>query len=476
MTTIAQYFQQPDAQRILLLHIARSDANATTYRISSKPYATEAADTPASTLYSPILAGLPEFRRTLNEPWDGGASTGFGTVTLIDDEAAYTNSVPASGFAAMTLPRGSVVTVKMAAPRHLYPLADAVTLAVGRVNRLGGDSDDRRTLEIVDQTKTIAAAPITVDVTQGPLTYGEAYHITPVLVDPGTLKYSVHGDGAVQSIDDVFDDGVPVTFTATASAGTFTLALAPAGKVTANVKGAKPSISGTPTYVTSTQAIMERLIARAGITGLSTSFSLPSDTIGYHISASTTLGECLTELARGCGGYWLIDRTGTLVVAQYPVPASGGTTFDSTAILDQVTWTEWDRLHNPIRYQYKPNWSPGLQAKPAATTAVANFLAGQGEVGGVSITPAAETTYTESPIFRTFFATQTPAQTVAERLRTLYSVPRKVMECTLPYSETLSIGSTLSLTFNGTTYDGAVIAVADVFGEGPPVQRLSVLV
>ena len=88
MTTIAQYFQQLDAQRILLLHIARSDANTTTYRISSKPYATESTDTPASTLYSPILAGLPEFRRTLNEPWDGGASTGFGTVTLIDDEAA----------------------------------------------------------------------------------------------------------------------------------------------------------------------------------------------------------------------------------------------------------------------------------------------------------------------------------------------------------------------------------------------------
>ena len=68
------------------------------------------------------------------------------------------------------------------------------------------------------------------------------------------------------------------------------------------------------------------------------------------------------------------------------------------------------------------------------------------------------------------------AQTVAERLRTLYSVPRKLMECTLPYSETLSIGSTLTLSFNSATYDGAVIAVADVFGEGPPVQRLSVLV
>ena len=473
--TISAYFQRPDAERILLLHIARSDANATTYRISSKGYATESTDTPASTLYSAILAGLPEFRRTLNEPWDGGASTGFGTVTLSDDQAAYTNSVPASGFATMTLPRGSVVTVKMAAPRHLYPLADAITLAVGRVNRVGGDSDDRRTIEIVDQTKTIAAAPITVTPSVGPLTYGECYHITPVLTDPGTLKYAVH-DGAVQSIDAVYDDGVPVTFTATASAGTFTLALAPVGKVTADVKGAKPTISGTPTYVTSTQAIMEQLISRAGVTGLSTSFSLPSDTIGYHIPASTTLGQCLTDLAGGCAGYWLINRTGTLVVAQYPLPASGGTTFDGTALIDQVTWTEWDRLHNPIRYLYKPNWSPGLQAKPAATTAVANFLAGQGEVGSVSITPAAETTYTESPIFKTYFAGNSAAQTVAERLRTLYSVPRKLMECTLPYSETLSIGSTLTLSFNGTSYDGAVIAVADVFGEGPPVQRLTVLV
>ena len=473
--TIATYFQRPDAERILLLHIARSDANATTYRISSKGYATESTDTPASTLYSAILAGLPEFRRTLNEPWDGGASTGFGTVTLTDDQAAYTNSVPASGFATMTLPRGAVVTVKMAAPRALYPLADAITLAVGRINRVGGDSDDRRTVEIVDQTKTIAAAPITVTPSVGPLTYGECYHISPVLVDPATLKYAVH-DAAVQSIDQVYDDGVPVSYTPTASAGTFVLAASPVGKVTADVKGAKPTISGTPTYVTSTQAIMEQLISRAGVTGLSTSFSLPSDTIGYHIPASTTLGESLTALASGCAGYWLINRTGTLVVGQYPVPASGGTTFDATALIDQVTWTEWDRLHNPVRYLYKPNWSPGLQAKPAATTAVANFLAGQGEVSSVSITPAAETTYTESPIFPTWFAGNSAAQTVAERLRTLYSVPRKVMECTLPYSEALSIGSTLTLSFNGNTYDGAVIAVADVFGEGPPVQRLSVLV
>ena len=75
---------------------------------------------------------------------------------------------------------------------------------------------------------------------------------------------------------------------------------------------------------------------------------------------------------------------------------------------------------------------------------MANFLAGQGEVGSVSITPAAETTYTESPIFKTYFAGNSAAQTVAERLRTLYSVPRKLMECTLPYSETLSIGSTLT--------------------------------
>ena len=63
-------------------------------------------------------------------------------------------------------------------------------------------------------------------------------------------------------------------------------------------------------------------------------------------------------------------------------------------------------------------------------------------MGSVSITPAAETTYTESPIFKTYFAGNSAAQTGGRAAAHLYSAPRKLMECTLPYSETLSIGST----------------------------------
>ena len=87
--TLSEYFATPDARRILLLEIQRTDAAATCYHISDEPYITDPADTPSSCAYSPIIggSGLPEFRRVVNDVFDGGASTGFGTVTLASTSA-----------------------------------------------------------------------------------------------------------------------------------------------------------------------------------------------------------------------------------------------------------------------------------------------------------------------------------------------------------------------------------------------------
>lgn len=470
--TIADYFAKADAERILLLHIQRSDASGTCYRISDAPYATDATDTPANVLYSPIIEGMPEFRRTLNNAFDGGASTSFGTITLTDDEAAYTVTAGGQGVAAMTLPRGAEVTILLAAPRDLFPLSDAIVLATGKVNKLGGSSAGQLTIEIIDASQEIRNKPIEIDPAVGPQCYGYRRNIEPFLIDTSGPTYAVH-TGAIEDVVAVYDDGVLLTlttdYTKDNANGQFTLTGSAVGRVTCDVKGAKPS-----TWLQSSEDIIDYLLDEAGVTGITRAIDLPTGLIGLYIAQSTTLGEVLDEITHGCAGAWWIDRDGDFIAEQYPLPASG-TEFDEITLLDEVQWEETDRLYDPIRYLYRPN-STKYQAKDGATDAQAQYAASDGLTDSLALaSPVAEFVYAESPIFATLFDQQADAEGVAERLRTLYGTPRKLIPATVPYTEALDIGTATTLAPPSQSFDGAVVAVSDVFDGTYPVQRITVI-
>lgn len=472
--TITEYFQTTTAQRILLVDCQRADASSTCYRLASEAFATESTDTPASMIYSAAIAkpGLPEFRRTLNDPWDGGASTGFGTLSLTTAVGAYTTST-SQGEGTMVLPRGTPVTMRVAAPRSLYPLADAIVLAVGKVQRLGGGSRGATTLEVVDGSQDLAQLPLTVAPADGPWVFGHVRNIRPALKDPATLKYAVNGGRRVHDFTAVYDDGVALSsgaYTKNVADGTFTLALDPVGTVTCDVQGDAPSSS----WLSTTTQVVNRVLDLAGVSGVTRSITLPSGTIGYAIESSTTLGNVLGELTHHCMGYWLIDRDGDLIVAQYPVPASGGTVLDESSLLGEVTWTETDRLYNPVHYAWRKNWTQ-YQAKPDATAAMAAFAAGSGEASSVSATPAAEYVYTASPTFQTFFDDSADALTLANRLLSMSGVPRKELSFAIPYSEAMTIGTLVSVRFGGQTLNAAVVAVTDVWDGAYPKQKLKAI-
>ena len=469
--TIAEYFERPDAQRVLLVDIQRSDASTTCYRLSDAYYVTEAGDTPPSLSYAPVIQELPEFRRTLSEPFDGEASTGYGTFRIADADVSYTAS-GGHGTGDIALRRGSAITVKMAAPRHLFPLSDAVPLASLKVRRIGGSSDGSITFEAIDRTQEIADKAITIDTAVGPQTWGYARNMTPFLTAPATLKYAVH-TGAVEDIVEVYDQGVAlgsgVGFTKNNAAGTFVLASSPAGVVTADVKGGK--VGGV--WLDSTAEIITQLLSNAGVS-ITTNINLPTGVVGIVISESTTLGEVLTQLCRGCAGYWLIDRTGELVAAQYPVPAGGGTTFDDLS-LSEASFEDVDRLYDKVRYAYRKNWTQ-YQALPAATTAQATFAASQGIENELTGTPAdTELDHETSPLFQTYFDAQADAQAVAQRLLDIYLSPRKLITTTVPYSEALDIGTAVTLGFDGQSFNGAVVSVVDRFGQQYPIQQITVI-
>jgi hypothetical protein len=470
--SIADYFAREDAERVLLLHIQRSDAPATCYRISDAPYATVAGDTPANVLYSPIIggSGMPELRRTLNDPFEGGASTSFGQITFTSPEANYTTGAGAQGTAVMVLPRGAVITAKVAAPREMFPLADALTLAIGKLNRASGSSEGELSVEIIDRSEFIAKQPINIDPEQGPRCFGYVRNFEAMQLSAADLLYAVNA-GPIESIEAVYDDGVlldPTDWTADLAAGRFTLTGSAVGKISADVKGAK--FGGV--WAASTQAILAGLLAEAGVT-IAQSYDLPTGTVGYAVTSHTTLGEVFNALTRGCAGYWLVNRLDTFVAAQYPLPV-GGDEFTEAQLLSEVQRSVVDRLISKVNFAYRKNWTK-YKAKDGATDAQSTFAAGDGLTDSVSITPAAEYVYDPAPDFITYFDQLSDAQGVAERLLDLYGVERQELTAVVPYRSALDIGSSVTLTFDGASYDCAVTSVVDVFDGNFPVQRITVI-
>ena len=476
MAAIDDYFATPEALRILLIEVWINTALGTRLYMSDTPYTTEASDATPNMRYSPVIGapGLPEMRRTLGELWDAGnASTSFGNVSLVGDSVSFRNSL-GEGLTTTTggFQRGAIVFARMAAPRDKFDASTAWLIASGAIGRCSGSSAGGMTFEITDGTSDLAEKAIAIDPTVAPICWGYCRNITPFLIDPATLKYAVH-DGPISDITAVYDQGALLTYpgqyTKNLAAGTFTLAASPVGVVTCDVQGAKPS----GTWLQTTAQIAADVLSRTGYGGASNFSTLPTGTIGLYVTQSTTQGKLLDRLMQGCAGYWVVNRSGTLVGAQYPVPASG-TVYDESSLLDEVAWTASDRLYGKLTYNYRTNWTT-YQARPAATAAQAAFAAGTGLNGVYTASMSSDTTYKDSPPLNTLFDASSDALTLATRVSSIYSVPRKIMSTVVPYKSLLDLGSLVTLTFGGNSYNGAVIEVVDVFDGNYPSQKITVL-
>lgn len=504
--TAAEYFRLKDAERILILEIARRTIPPLTYYLSDDKYETEHGDTPVDMVFSPIIggSGLPSFTRTLTDPLDGVAATSFGTVTLVDPNCAFnqeegdllTNSpiagdlldvdgagtmlavnASSSGIGAMVLRRGAAVAIKVAAPRRFYPYSQSVLLAMGQIAKLGGDSDGNTTVEITDGTDVIRRATIAVGASS-PLSFGRVRNVTAFVYDPATLTYSVH-DGQINAVLAVYDTGVLLTpgsgYTVDLVNGRFTLLANPAGPITADVEGAV--VGGT--WLSSTAQIAGELLRRGGITITQNYGSLPTDVIGIFFDQTQQLGDTLTALMRGCAGHWHVGRDGIFTADVFPVPSvnSGGAVYDSTLILAKVGFVADDRLHEVIHYSYRRNWTV-YQSLPGASATQASFsqlAAMDADLNLDSSLVDAEVIYNESTKLETYFDAQAPATSAAQRVLNVFSVQRQRLTTDLSYSDTLDLGTPLVLIVNGIAYSGVVLSVADQFNGEYPVQKVEVL-
>ena len=473
--TLSEYFQTEDADRILLIEIVRNDANSTTYYLSDSDYITEHDDTPANRFYSPVIGGtgLSDIRKVLNDPFSGQASTGFGQITLADNQVWTDTGGGVFDETPIELVRGALVTAWLSGPPRDFARSTALQLLKGKIGRSGGSSANEWTFEVLDGSQEISDKIVPVD--NKPLCFGYCRNITPFLTNPSLLEYHVH-DGPIDSVLAVYDQGSLLTLTTDysvdLSTGKITLVASPTGIVTADIRGAK--VSGT--WLDSTEEITAELLSRAGVS-ITQSYDIPTGVIGLYVTESTSLGVLLNQLMAGLAGYWLVDSNNEFYAAQYPVPqetvAIGS--YDSTQLLSEVRIEGEDRVYSKINYSYRKNWTQ-YQSLPGASTAQADFSKRQYlQSFEDSASPDLEIVYQESPQLNTLFDSQSDAQAVAQRLLSIYEVQRKIYSVDLPYTETLELGDNVSIAFGTETIVGCIISLVDVFDGGFPVNRVQIL-
>lgn len=449
--SLSDYFQDPNADRILLIEIQRSDAAETRYYLSDAPYVTEPTDTPANIPYSAVIGGtgLGDIRRSLNDPFSGQASTGFGRITLVDDMVT-TETTAGFSESVISTPRGAQVSAFLAGPAGQFTRASALTLLTGKVARSGGDSDGNLYIEITDGSEVFKTK--TVEVTDKPICYGYCRNITPKLTDPALLEYYVH-DGPIEEVVAVYDQGAlfdPSDYTVDLATGKLTMLVNPVGTLTADVKGAK--VGGT--WLQSTEAVAADLIDRVGVT-ITQSYDLPTGLVGLYIQQTATIGELLNKLMQGCAGYWLIGPNNTFEAAQFPVPGETATvaTYEiESGQIESSSYEKEERLYSRINFSYRVNYTQYQSRGDASATQAEFSQIPYRQSSVVDGAPVAELDYQDSPQIDTLFDGLSDAQSVANRVLTIYRVPRDHVDVRVPYSTTLQLGQNVEVQFESMTF------------------------
>lgn len=320
----AAWLAADNQQRTILCEAkAYSGAAEVTRYMATRPYVSTPADTPANTAYDDIIVSIPTFTRRMSEAFTGATTQSWGDIEILNEGGALDSWLD-DGWDG----RGLALYIGDPAwPKSDFrPILQGVTADI--------IARDAKTLALKARDKTYAVnVPIQTTMIAGttanagkpvPLLFGEAYNITPLLIDAAAHKYQYH-DGAAQGVTTVYDNGVSVAFTDTVAAGTFVLTAAPAGQVTCDAKGAKPG----GTYLTKVADIVSHIVTTrstltsgdldsASFTAMNTT---AAQTVGLYIEARENIINALDDLVTSVGGWWGFSRAGLMQLGVLAAPS-----------------------------------------------------------------------------------------------------------------------------------------------------------
>lgn len=219
--------------------------------------------------------------------------------------------------------------------------ADFRPIFTGRVGTLKPSSRYELALSAFDELQRLNF-PITETLLGGitdnkaallPLTFGEPFNVTPLLVNPGQHTYQFNA-GPAAGIAEVRDNGAPITsFTVDADAGKFSLTASPIGNITCDPMGAKAGKSTAGAYLHTLAGIVKELVTQYGDAALRmtdadidaaafAAFDAANQAaLGLYLGDKTNVLDAANQLCKSESASLFTSRAGLLRLWRMPTAA-----------------------------------------------------------------------------------------------------------------------------------------------------------
>lgn len=437
------WLASPTAIRNILVEAVANIAGAeTTLCLSRLPYTTGAADTPANTYYAAVVSTGFQFTEKLSISGQGGLSGGDIEISNPSGERdAWLGYVWAN----------RQIQAFVGDPQ--WARSDYRLIFNGIVSDIDSKAPDKLNLILRDKLQRLNT-PVSEVKLGGttpnkdsvlPLVFGECSNITPLLTNPATLEYQVH-NGAVESIFEVRDNGIPVTVTTSNATGKFTLTAQPAGAITASVEGDKPAGA----YYTTVSKLIQRVVTGFGkaadaftagdldSTNLAAFDTAHPQPVGAYLGNRENVLATVNMLAASVGAQAVMSRAGQLRLFQISMPPAGTPTLiDESKILSNNGMTTLQISSRPpvvaaIKLGYCQNWT----VQPGLLTGIPAQHKDLFAIDWLTATASDSTvksTYrlnVDPAQFNTALLVNSDAQAEAARQLALWKVPRTVFKFT----------------------------------------------
>lgn len=421
--------------------------------LSTVAYTTLPTDSPANRVYSPVVSGGVAFTETL--PLDGSATLSVGDIELNNDDGLLDSWLD---------------DIWVNKPIRIYigdvswVRSDFRLIFTGIVDNINSRAANRLNISLRDKLQRLNT-PVSETLLGGttpnkdrliPLCFGEVHNVEPLLVDPATLKYKVHGS-AIERLIEVRDNGAPVSVNESLIDGTFTLVAQQAGTITCSVQGDKPTtysnrIADTITrLVTGYGKVSDRLttadIDTAQFAAFNTAHPQP---VGVYLNDRSNVIEVCQQLASSVGAQISMSREGLLRLLKITLPATGTplVVTPSDYVAKSLEIKERVDVKAAIKVGYCKNYTTQTGLNTGLPASHKDLFMQEYLSVTVKNQSVADTykLNTEPVQTDTLLLTESDATAEANRLLTLWQQPRTVYKF-VGYSHllTVSLGQALTL-------------------------------
>lgn len=479
------------AHRCLLARVAVKTGGAETTRYLSSATRTpsEPGDTPANQAYTARISGGLQFSRRLALDGSGG-SIAFGDMELDNTDGKLDGWL-------------TDVWAKRAVSFYLgdvsWPTDNYELVFSGTVEDIVPKDYNRLSLVLRDifgpldstlSTATVGGAADNKDVLR-PISLGECFNVSPVLLDAATQKYGYHLNSATEGVLETRDNGLVVDTTITATSGHFVLTSARFGLITSDVQGAKiggayrNDAGGLVEWVATTIGDGNFIVAgQIDSTALTAFRAACAQPVGLYIVGQSNRLVVMRALAAAVGATVTTTYDGKMILVRVGFGVSVGNIGTKQIVKDSFKLLSRPIIKGAILLNAERNWTPQPSGLAASVTSSQWPILGDQFVtlGATDATVLAD--YAQSvtpPADETLMVVAADVSAEATRRLALWSVPRTVFGFEgFPECFQYEIGNTVTLTYPrfglSAGVPAQIIGMLHDWAAQPPRVHLEVLV